>query len=401
MSRKERYNIGSYTNPSGTEVYRVSGRTPEGEQVRRNFRTYEEAVGCKAELEIAAFNAVQAVNLKRTRLTDEQLAEAEAAFKKLEGTGHSLTGAVDFLLRNWRPSLIQKTVSAAAAEFLEDKQAGHLRSRTLQDYRTRVNRLVKACGDRLVHEITLDELKRVIAPPGKAARTKNGNRRVLFTFFQWCAKCEYCQINPVEKIDPAKVEDKEPEVLTLPEVRAVLRAALAYKEGVLVPYMALSLFAGLRPAELERIRWKNIDLAGRLITVRGEAAKLRKRRTVEISENLVFWLLPHVNAPIVGKNWRRDFDAVRRAAGFQGRSAKAEPGQTLKPWVDDVLRHTGLSHHFAHHKHEGATAAWAGNSPETLQRHYKGLVSPTDAAEFWSMTPGNMGSSVISVSAAA
>ena len=84
MSRKERYSIGSYTNPSGTEVYRVSGRTPEGEQVRRNFRTFEEAVGYKSELEIAAFNAVQAVNLKRTRLTDEQLAEAEAAFKKLE-----------------------------------------------------------------------------------------------------------------------------------------------------------------------------------------------------------------------------------------------------------------------------------------------------------------------------
>ena len=308
---------------------------------------------------------------------------------------------MDFLIRNWRPSLVKKTVRAAAAEFLEDKNAGHLRSRTLQDYRTRVNRLVKTCGERFVHEITLDELKRVIAPPGKAPRTKNGNRRVLFTFFQWCAKCDYCQVNPIEKIDTARVEDKEPEILTLAEVRSVLKAALDYKEGVLVPYMALGLFAGLRPAELERIRWKNIDLAARLITVRGDAAKMRKRRTVEISENLVDWLVPHANRPIVGKNFRRDFEAVRRMAGFQGRGIEAEPVEQLKPWPEDVLRHTSLSYHFAEHKHEGETAKWAGNSPEALMRHYRGLVTPSETVEYWALTPGKLNSAVISLSAAA
>ena len=401
MSEKERYRIGPYTNPSGERVFRVSGRTASGEQVRRNFRTYAEAVGHKAELEIAALNVVQAVATKRTRLSDDQLAEAEAAIKKLEGTGHKLTDAVEFLLRNWKPSLVVKTVSTAATEFLAEKKAGHLRSRTVQDYKTRVNRLVRACGERLVHEISVDELKRVIAPPGIAARTKNGNRRVLFTFFQWAVKSDYCPSNPIEKIDTAPVEDAEPEILTLAEAKAILRAALDYKEGVLVPYIALSLFAGLRPAELERIKWKKIDLKAQLITVRGDTAKMRKRRTVELSENAVIWLLPYVNRAIVGKNFRRDFEDVRRMAGFQGRGSETQPEAGLKPWVDDILRHTALSYHLGHHKHEGETAAWAGNSPNTLQKSYKGLVTPEDCAAYWSLTPDNLGAVVLRLPAAA
>jgi integrase len=401
MSEKERYRIGPYTNPSGERVFRVNGRTPSGEQVRRNFRTFEEAIGHKAELEIAAVNAVQAVRMKRTRLSDDQLAEAEAAFKKLEGTSHKITDAVEFLLRNWKPSLVVKTVSAAATQFLAEKTMGHLRPRTIQDYKTRVNRLVRACGERLVHEVTVDELKRVIAPPGNAARTKNGNRRVLYTFFEWCVKVDYCPGNPVEKIDTARVEDVEPKILTLSEVRALLRAALDYKEGVLVPYIALSLFAGLRPAELERIKWTNIDLKERLITVRGDAAKLRKRRTIEVSENLVVWLLPYVTRPIVGKNFRRDFEEVRRMAGFQGRGSETKPEEGLKPWVDDILRHTALSHHLGHHKHEGKTAAWAGNSPDILQKSYKGLVNPEDSAAYWFLSPDNLGTVVLRLPAAA
>jgi hypothetical protein len=51
------------------------------------------------------------------------------------------------------------------------------------------------------------------------------------------------------------------------------------------------------------------------------------------------------------------------------------------------LRHTAISMHFAQHQHEGRTAAWAGNSPDMIHRHYKGLVSKADAAQFWAISP--------------
>ncbi len=43
----------------------------------------------------------------------------------------------------------------------------------------------------------------------------------------------------------------------------------------------------------------------------------------------------------------------------------------------------------AKHQHEGQTASWAGNSPDIIQKHYKGLVKPKDAIEFWQLTPAN------------
>jgi hypothetical protein len=59
----------------------------------------------------------------------------------------------------------------------------------------------------------------------------------------------------------------------------------------------------------------------------------------------------------------------------------------LKPWTADVMRHTGISNHLAEHQHEGKTATWAGNSPDVIQRHYKGLVSRKDAKAFWAIAP--------------
>lgn len=401
MSSRERYSIKSFTNPSGAEVFRVTGRTAEGTQIRKNFQDMREAIGFKAELEIAALNAAQAVTLKRTRLSDDQLAQAEAAIQKLEGTGHTLIQAVDFLLRNWQPSAVAKTVREASEEFIADKQAQKLRPRSVNDLRIRVNKLVKGHGQRLVSEIGIEEIRGIVAVPGHAARTQNGDRRALHTFFAWCVKRIYCAANPVQKIDPAKVEDTEPAILALASVKALLSAAMAYKDGLLVPYFSLSLFAGLRPAELERVGWKDINMTGRLIVIKGEAAKLRKRRHVEMSENLIAWLLPYQKHPIVGQNWRRDFDAVRRMAGFAGRKSEVADDAKLQEWPDDVLRHTSISNHLAYHKHEGAAAAWAGNSPEVVQKHYKGLITPTDANEYWSLTPEKVSAQVVPFPAAA
>ncbi len=54
-----------------------------------------------------------------------------------------------------------------------------------------------------------------------------------------------------------------------------------------------------------------------------------------------------------------------------------------KPLAHD---HPAISTHLAYFQHEGKTATWAGNSPDIIQRHYKGLVKPGDAKEFWAIT---------------
>jgi hypothetical protein len=46
--------------------------------------------------------------------------------------------------------------------------------------------------------------------------------------------------------------------------------------------------------------------------------------------------------------------------------------------------------YLAKHKHEGEAATWAGNSPNIIHKHYKGLVKEADATEFWSLVPNSL-----------
>ena len=153
--------------------------------------------------------------------------------------------------------------------------------------------------------------------------------------------------------------------------------------------MAIGLFAGIRHEEMVRLTWEDIDPRGKTITIRGAAAKLRSRRVIEMAPNLARWLKPfELSKPaIVPPNWRRDFDAIKSAAGYTGRFSADEAGTPLKPWTQDLLRHTAISFHFAQWKHEGETASWAGNSPDIVHRHYRALVQASDAASFWKLQP--------------
>ena len=102
---------------------------PDGKRVRRNFQEHADASARRAELEIQALNRPCGVAFKPTRLTNEQLAEAEAAFTKLGG--QPLLRAVEYFLKHGRSTAVAITIRAAAQKFLVAKQTQKkLRRRT-------------------------------------------------------------------------------------------------------------------------------------------------------------------------------------------------------------------------------------------------------------------------------
>jgi hypothetical protein len=106
------------------------------------------------------------------------------------------------------------------------------------------------------------------------------------------------------------------------------------------------------------------------------------------SLNAIAWLEPYAvsRPPFTFTNFQRDFAKVKNGAKFNGK----EGTKGLHAWAPDYMRHTAISNHFAHNKHEGETASWAGNSPNVIHRHYKALVKKADAKEFWEITPDNV-----------
>ena len=78
LAGKHRFHIVEFINPSGETAFRVAGYKTDGARVRENFKTQEEAVGRKAELDIEAANIVTttATRMKATRLTDDEVKDA-------------------------------------------------------------------------------------------------------------------------------------------------------------------------------------------------------------------------------------------------------------------------------------------------------------------------------------
>lgn len=367
-----------FTNASGSLSYRVSGMK-DGKQVRQNFQTEAEAVARKQALEAEVHGIESSIRTHRTRLTDEQLREAEQAYANIAGRA-PLSLVVDYFLRTYQEPVKPKLLTKALEEFKLDKEKKRKRADTIRNLKNRVNLLVDAHPGKHVHEIVKADVETVVFGKSITARTQINNRLALSAFFNWCLRQRYCESNPVKEVERPEVDDTEPTVLSLADARRLLGAARDHKEGKLLPYFTLALFTGIRPTELARLTWKQIDLEEKTITIQGEQAKMRSRRVVDISDNAAKWLLPFVvsRPNIRPKNFRKDFAAIQKFAGF---------GTSAKRWTPDIMRHTAISMHYKAHGHEGKTASWAGNSPDVIHKHYKGLVNNGDADEFWNINP--------------
>jgi integrase len=393
---KSDFNIIEFTNPSGNIAYRVTGmRTVDGKrvQVRENYKTAGEALGRKQALEIEATNQPKRESsIVITRLTDMQVSAAEAAFKILDG--RSIIAAAQYFVDNYQAPVASKLFSVARAEFIAEKKAEGLRDDAMRNLKGRTGWLEKRLpSDRMVSDITTAELRAFLLRKDVSQRTRINDRLAWNNFFGWAAERKYCPSNPIADIKPFGADESEPQVLSLDEVRRLIDVARQFKGGICLPYVALSLFAAMRPdKELKRLEWSAIDLDEKLIRVSGKVAKLRGRRNVEMSDNLVEMLRPFKGKPIKHANILKDFRRVKEICGWDGQTEIECPVKQLdgsfvkmklRPWPQDIMRHTAISMHLAKHQHEGKTASWAGNSPDIIQRHYKGLVKAKDAEAFW------------------
>src|SRR5512137_2561148 len=106
---KQRFKILKFINPrTDTTSWRVSGIKRNGERVRENYAEPQEAQLRYRELE-GEFHATNGTAaLRATRLTDEQVAIAEAGFKRLERDQDLLT-AIDHWLRTGKPTAIRES----------------------------------------------------------------------------------------------------------------------------------------------------------------------------------------------------------------------------------------------------------------------------------------------------
>lgn len=350
------------------------------ERIRKQYSILEEAKAECHRLEEGASDE----RVLRTTLSRMQLNEAEEAFKQLP-CQLTLLDAVHAFLSNYQPK--ENRITEIILEYLQTKE-----HRSLATYRDAKNKLLRLSAwkeDLTIQRFVESDATAFLdsVPQG----SYNHFLRHCRGLFSWAIRTGHITVNPFANICPRQAEHKEVSVLSVHEAKALLEAAKAQYDGELLAYVAITLFAGLRPdSEIRKLSWDAINLEDAEIRV--TQGKTRIPRTVEMPENLVKWLKKcDRSQAIYPKNFRRKWAVVRNRAGFKGgvaitqKQRDSEAG--LKPWVKDYARHSAISYRVRQTGDIFRTATWAGNSPGIIRRHYLGLVSASDAKAFWRILP--------------
>lgn len=364
------------------EAWLVYGYAPDGTRIRKQFQDAEEAKAWASTEEIRQMNLDLTSRPVLTRLSQDQLLTAELAMSRLGTANGTLLDAVEHYLKTYRPAKVRIMIKDAIDRFLEAKAAAGVRDRTRTQLKSVLTQFSAKFGEtKYLDEVTTDVCIGFLRTRGTTPKTWNNYRADLHNLFEH-AKSKavgWVGTNPVADIEKRKVDGRGmPCILKFDQCAALMADAEVFEGGALVPYVALALFAGLRPGpdgELHKLlrsenRSDYVDLVNGVIHIQPEVSKTRDYRQIKIRPNLASWLKAYPVASLP-TNFDRSLKKLRK---------KHSLGH-------DVLRHTFFSMHVGAFGSVSEAALEGGNSEQICKKHYLNLTAKADAVRFWEIDP--------------
>ncbi len=326
--------------------------------------------------------------------------------------------------------LKQKMVREVVAEILEVKRSDKLSERYVKQLEYDLERFSRQFRCRLIDVVGTD-VDQWLRSLGVGARTRNNLRNSVNALFKFGVARKYLtkDHDEIDAVPVAKDAGGEIEIYTPEEMKEVLTVASPEH----IPFLAISAFAGVRHAELQRLDWAHVNQKAKIIEIKAGTAKTASRRVIPILPNLAKWLKPHrrpsgeicsyTNMVLQFVELTRRVNEKRRATwakanGVSDEKLKAAdeaaaarlaeltrnqrrsrgtvmPGaetaadEGWKPflWKHNALRHSFISYRVAQTQNVAQVALEAGNSPQMIFQHYRELVRPNDAKAWFALTP--------------
>jgi integrase len=266
---------------------------------------------------------------------------------------------------------------------------------------------------------------------GVGPRTRNNLRQSVQALFNFGIARKYLpkDHDEMDSVPLTKDNGGEIEIFTPDEMKGLL--AVASPEHV--PFLAISAFAGVRHAELQRLDWAQVNRKAKIIEIKAGTAKTASRRVIPILPNLAKWLKPHwreagevcgyANMVLQFVELTRRVNKKRRAAWAKANGVSAEAlkaaesdaaerlaklarkqrrsRRTVMPsaetaeaegwkpfvWKHNALRHSFISYRVAETQDMAKVSLEAGNSPQMIFKHYSELVQPKEAKAWFAIKP--------------
>jgi integrase len=356
---------------------------PKGK--RSFYETPQEAVGVAETLEVELLNHGARSFAELSPLQRKDAIESLQVLEPFEDATlfKAARHYVDFLAAEAKRAT-GPTLKEALARYLETKraeqEAGILRKLSIYDLESKTRYLLAELGERRLGEIDQTAIEKFLGKLTLSPRARENVRLKSSQFFNFCVRRKWITENPAAGL-AKKIETEDVEILGVKAAEELLGTALtsSYAASV-VPYVCVSLFAGLRPGEAQQLKWEQVHFATGQIEVLKSTSKTKETRFVTLTSFLAEWLLPfrEPKGPITGSNFTKDWKAVRQSAGYN---------QESNPWHVDILRHTFGSYWLAILQDRARLAEEMGNSVDVIKRFYKRAIPRQSAEAFWKLEP--------------
>lgn len=293
----------------------------------------------------------------------------------------TLTRIFDMGIEVFEDSSSSVPFADAIAQFVQSKQ--ELRPASFGEYRAVMGRLIRLSphmADRSVRSLRTRDCLEMMDKAFSTPHTLDKARRLLHCFFSYSLQQNWCRENPISRIQVYRKKEGEISALSLEQINRLLTTAALPEHIECAPAVGLMLWSGLRPTEVTRLRWSEIDLEDNVVRVLPRVSKTGGARLVSIQPVLRRWLerfRPDTSpeARVLPASWIHRWYALRTAAG-------------LLPWQSDTLRHTFASYHLRYFKNIHLLQMEMGHSTARLLfNRYLNLtyIRTEDAAEFWGL----------------
>lgn len=372
-------------NRSGSISYRVLGTiAPKSRQRKQHFACLDDALATQAAWKAERLGVKAALRPKITRLTVQQLAQAEAAVELLKDTGLSLIDIARHAFRNPPPATTPKKPGEAHGEFLADRQP-FIGACQHENLRLAGEQFARFVGeDKLLADIATADVRRWLEAKGKVAKkTWNAYRNDLSTFFEWCVAKPRAWIlgNPVKPIPQHEVLRSLPERLEIDVAQALMRH-LEKNHPEWCLFFAVALFMGVRPdmtngemaklADAVRRDGAKKYLCNGVLHITAEIAKDKRPRQTRIPPNVAAWIerYPVSDDALCPGSWVT-YGKIREKFKIP----------------HDGLRHTAISAHVSMHGSFAEAAHEFGNSEQMIRTHYFNRMTKEEARALYAITP--------------
>ena len=355
----------------------------DGKRKQKFFKTKTDA-----ETEFAKVKELRRLHGDRSlSLSEDDRIRFSAARDQLRAVDATIDQAVKFYLDHARP-LKPIRLGKMLDAFLWAKACQGKRTRYQQQLKCSCSNFIREREEFPAHLVARPLIEQWLHGNKWAPKTQSVYLGDVRTMFSWALKQNHVTKNPCLDIELASPEPEEVTTMGVIEAERLLCAALTAWDvesrrplSDLLGYVALGLFCGIRPEELQRSDLASMDLDHATMIVAGRHAKTRQRRVVDISANAVEWLrawrrLCPDQERIAGKNFKRRWERLREGCGWK------------LPWPHDVMRHTFASMHYAAYQNESKLQALMGHeSANVLFSNYRAIRTPVEARKFWELRP--------------